>query len=42
MRKFKRFLESYDKDSEKMQINYLDQLNNKEHESLFEQKKNAA
>ena len=29
MRKFKRFLESYDKDSEKMQINYIDQLNNK-------------
>ncbi len=35
MRKFKRFLESYDNDSEKMQINYLDQLNNKEYESLF-------
>tara|TARA_Y100000589_G_scaffold329702_1_gene377033 strand:+ start:413 stop:2266 length:1854 start_codon:yes stop_codon:yes gene_type:complete len=35
MRKFKRFLESYDNDTEKMQINYLDQLNNKEYESLF-------
>ena len=39
MRKFKRFLESYDKNSEKMQINYLDQLNNKEYESLFEAEK---
>ena len=35
MRKFKRFLESYDNDTEKMQINYLDQLNNKEYEGLF-------
>ena len=35
IRKSKRFLESYDNNSEKMQINYLDQLNNKEYESLF-------
>ncbi len=35
MRKFKRFLEGYDNDPEKMQINFLDQLNNKEHEDLF-------
>ncbi len=35
MRKFKRFLESYDDDIEKMQINFLDQLNNKEYEGLF-------
>ena len=35
MRKFKRFLESYDNDIEKMQINFLDQLNNKEYEGLF-------
>ncbi len=35
LRKFKRFLESYDKELEKMQINYLDQLNNKEYKGLF-------
>ncbi len=35
MRKFKRFLENYDNDIEKMQINFLDQLNNKEYEGLF-------
>ncbi|MAI75671.1 MAG: asparagine synthase (glutamine-hydrolyzing) [Rickettsiales bacterium] len=35
MRKFKRFLESYDYDTEKMQINFLDQLNNKEYKDLF-------
>ncbi len=29
LRKLKRFLESYDNNSENMQINYLDQLNNK-------------
>ncbi len=40
MRKFKRFLESYDNDTEKMQINYLDQLNNKEYEGLFGSEKN--
>ena len=40
MRKFKRFLESYDNDTEKMQINYLDQLNNTEYESLFGAEKN--
>jgi asparagine synthase (glutamine-hydrolysing) len=39
MRKFKRFLESYDNELEKMQINYLDQLNNKEYEDLFETEK---
>ena len=39
MRKFKRFLESYDNDTEKMQINYLDQLNNKEYEGLFSSEK---
>ncbi len=41
MRKFKRFLESYDNDSEKMQINYLDQLNNKEYEGLFGSEKKS-
>ena len=40
IRKFKRFLESYDNDTEKMQINYLDQLNNTEYESLFGAEKN--
>ena len=35
LRKFKRFLESYDSELEKMQINYLDQLNSKEYEGLF-------
>ena len=39
MRKFKRFLESYDNELEKMQINYLDQLNNKQYEYLFETEK---
>ena len=39
MRKFKRFLESYDDDIEKMQINYLDQLNHKEYEGLFAEEK---
>ena len=41
MRKFKRFLESYDNDIEKMQINYLDQLNNKEYEGLFGSEKES-
>ena len=41
MRKFKRFLESYDNDTEKMQINYLDQLNNKEYEGLFGSEKKS-
>ena len=35
MRKFKRFLENYDNDPSIMQINYLDQLNNKEFLELF-------
>ena len=35
LRKLKRFLESYDNNSENMQINYLDQLNNKEYLDLF-------
>ncbi len=35
MRKLKRFLENYDSDSCKMQINYLDQINNKEFFELF-------
>ena len=41
MRKFKRFLESYDDDIEKMQINYLDQLNHKEYEGLFGEEKKS-
>ena len=41
MRKFKRFLESYDIDTEKMQINYLDQLNNREYEGLFGSEKKS-
>ena len=41
MRKFKRFLESYDNDIEKMQINYLDQLNHKEYEGLFGEEKKS-
>ena len=39
LRKLKRFLENYDNNSENMQINYLDQLNNIEHLSLFGLKK---
>ncbi len=39
MRKVKRFLENHDKDLDNMQINYLDQLNNREHVSLFGLKK---
>ncbi len=35
MRKFKRFLENHDNNLEVMQINYLDQINNKEYEDLF-------
>ena len=35
IRKFKRFLENYDNDPSKMQINYLDQINNKEFLELF-------
>ena len=41
MRKFKRFLESYNNDTEKMQINYLDQLNNEEYKDLFGSKKKS-
>ncbi len=39
MRKFKRFLENYEENSDNMQINYLDQLNNTEYVSLFGIKK---
>ena len=39
IRKFKRFLESYDNDEEKMQINYLDQLDDKEYRGLFNEEK---
>ena len=35
MRKLKRFLESHDNNLENMQINYLDQINNKEYLGLF-------